>query len=228
LGEPAGFDPPVQQQNGAVGELLHQAQVVRDEQHRDLALAQFLEFAHAAVGEHRVAHRQRFVHDQNFRVHVDRRGKRQPDVHAARIFLDRPLHELADFGERFDRRHGPVDLAAAQAHDLAVQIDVLAAGEFRVESGAQFEQRRNPPARHHAPLGRLQDAAHHLQQRALAASVRPHQPSVSPRSPSKPISRSAQKSRCAGAGPRQHLAQPVGRTLIQTVQLGNVLNQDHT
>ena len=58
--------------------------------------------------------------------------------------------ELADFGEGFDGRHGLVDFGAAQAHDFAVEEDVFAAGEFRIESGAQLQQRGDAPARDHA------------------------------------------------------------------------------
>ena len=158
LGVPCGFDAAVQQQNGAVGKLLHQPQIVGDEQHRDLALAQFLKLAHAAVGEDRVAHGQGFIHDQNFGVDVDRGGKGQPHIHAARVFLDRALHEFADLGEGFDGRHRAVDFGAAQSHDFAVQVDVLAAAEFGVEARAEFQQRGDAPARHHAPGGGLQDA----------------------------------------------------------------------
>ena len=65
--------------------------------------------------------------------------------------------------------------AAAQAHDFAVEVDVFAAGEFRIEARAEFEQRGDAPARHHASRGGLQDAADDLQQRALAAAVGTHQ-----------------------------------------------------
>ena len=98
----------VEQQNGAVRELLHQSQIVRDEQDRNLALAQLLELAHAAIGEDRVADRQGLVDDQDFGVHMNRGGERQPDVHAARILFDRARDEFADLRECFDRWHGAI------------------------------------------------------------------------------------------------------------------------
>jgi hypothetical protein len=62
-----------------------------------------------------------------------------------------------------------------RSHDLAVDEDVFAPREFGIESGAQFQQRGDAPARHHASGGGLKNAADHLQQRALAAAVGSHQ-----------------------------------------------------
>ena len=110
--------------------------------------------------------------------------------------LTGPVNELADFGEGFDGGQGALDLGAAQTHDLAVQEDVLAAAEFGIEAGAQFEQRGDAPARDHAALRGLQDAADDLQQRAFAAAVRPDQAQHLALFHRKLISRSAQKSVC--------------------------------
>ena len=98
------FDASVQQKDRPVRKLLHQPEVVRDEKNRGLLLAQFFELADAAVGKNRIAHRQRFVDDQNIRIDVYGGGERQPHVHAARIFLDGPVDEFADLRERFDQR----------------------------------------------------------------------------------------------------------------------------
>ncbi len=133
-----------------------------DEQYRDFAFAQFLELAHAAIGEHRVADGQGFVNDQDFGVHVDGGGEGQPDIHAARIFLHRTRDELADLREGFDRRHGALDFGAAESHDFAVQEDVFAARKFRIETGAQLQQRRDTAARDYASLGGLQNASNNL------------------------------------------------------------------
>ena len=92
-------DVPAYQQNRPVRKLFHQAQIVRNKQHRNLPFAQLFELAYAAVGKHRIAHRQRFVHHQNLRLHVNRRRKRQPHIHAARVFFHRPLQKLADVRE---------------------------------------------------------------------------------------------------------------------------------
>ena len=48
--------------------------------------------------------------------------------------------KLADFGERCDVLVALVDLAGGEAQNGAVEIDVVAAAEFGIEAGAQFEQ----------------------------------------------------------------------------------------
>ena len=53
----------------------------------------------------------------------------------------------------------------------AVEVDVVAAGEFRVEAGAEFEQRGDAPVHRDGAGGGLQDAGHDLQQGALAGAV---------------------------------------------------------
>ena len=59
--------------------------------------------------------------------------------------------------------------------DLAVEVDILAAAKFRVETRAELQQGGDAPARHHAALRGLQDAGDDLQQRTLAGTVRAYQ-----------------------------------------------------
>jgi hypothetical protein len=104
-------------------------------------------------------------------IHIDGYGKREPHHHAARIGLHRLVDEFADFGEVLDILVALVDLPGAEAQDGSVQIDVVVAGEFGIESGAEFQQGRNAPVDRERTAGRLQNAGHHLQQRALAGAV---------------------------------------------------------
>ena len=63
------------------------------------------------------------------------------------------------------------DLGAAHAEDGAVEEDVLAPGQLRVEAGPDLEQRADP-AGHLGPAGaRLGDPREQFQQRALAGAV---------------------------------------------------------
>ncbi len=227
-GRAVRFNAAVQQQNGAVGKLLDQAQVMGDEQHGDFALTQLLELAHAAIGEHGIAHGQRLVDDEDLGVHVDGRGEGQPHVHAARIFLDRAGDEVADLGEGLDGRHGALDLGAGEPHNFAVEKDVLAPGEFGIEACAQLEQRRDAPARYDAPEGGLQDAADDLQQRAFAAAVGTdeaeclalfHLEADVAQRPEIAVKR--------GGREGEYLPQAVRRAFVELVKLGYVLQQDH-
>ena len=126
---------------------------VGNEEDGDAARAQFVDFAHAALAEIDVAYRQGFVHQQDFGVDIDGDGEGQADYHAARISFDRLIDEVADFGEVFDVFVALVDLAGAEAEDGAVQVDVVAAAEFGIESGAEFEQRCDAPVDRRAIRG---------------------------------------------------------------------------
>ena len=228
LGSPCGFDAAVEQKDGAMRELLHQTQIVRDEEHGDFALAQFFEFADAAVGEDGIADGQRFVNDQNVRIDMDCGGKCQPHIHAARIFLDRAVHEFADFRKRFDEGR----LARFRARPMPMISPLMKTfsrpREFGVEARAEFQQRRDAPARHNPSRGGLQDAADDLQQRALAAAVGSHQAEhfaafdaeadVAQR-PEIGVERLRIEGQQLRAGGR--------RDEIQAVKLGYVLNQNH-
>ena len=195
VGRALGFDAAVEQEDGAVAERFDQAEIVGDEEDGDFAFAEFLELADAAVGEDGVADREGFVDDENFGIDVDGGGEGEADVHAAGVFLDGALDELADLREGLDGGHGAVDFGAAESHDLAVEVDVLAAGEFGVESGAEFEQGGDAPAGDDASRGGLENAADDLEQRALAAAVGADEAETSrPFRASKPMSLSAQKS----------------------------------
>ena len=148
---------------------------MRHKEHGGLLLAKLLEFANTPVGENRVADGQRLIHNQNIGIHMDGGGKSQTHIHAAGVLFYRPADELADLREGFDGGEVSFHLGARNAHDFAVDENVFPAGEFRVETGAQFEERGHPSAFHNPARGGRQNAADHLQERAFAASVGAHQ-----------------------------------------------------
>ena len=98
-------------------------------------------------------------------------GKRQPQCHAARVALHRGVDELGHVGEVDDVVELPVDLVAAHAQDGAIEVDVLAAGQIRMKSGAHFQQTRHPAVDHGRPPRRLRDSRQNLQQRRFAGAV---------------------------------------------------------
>ena len=83
------FDDALLQPHGSIAERLDVAGGVRDEQNRDAALPELVHLAHAPLAEIDVAHGERFIDQQDFRIDVDRHRERQPDDHAARIRLHR-------------------------------------------------------------------------------------------------------------------------------------------
>src|SRR4030095_15892755 len=63
------------------------------------------------------------------------------------------------------------NLRAAHAENRAVQEDVLASGQLRMKSGADFEQRSHASAHDRLSGGRIRDAREHFEQGALSRPV---------------------------------------------------------
>jgi hypothetical protein len=136
------------------------------------------------------------------------------------------LDELADLRKRFDRRHRLVDLRATQAQQLAIQVNVFASREFRVETRAQFQQRGDTSARHNPSRSGLQDAADDLQQRTLAASVRSHQRKHFAALHFEADVLESPEIGMARLGTRKHFVQAIYRPAIEAIKLGDILYKD--
>src|ERR1044071_2527731 len=104
-------------------------------------------------------------------MYGDREG--ETHVHAAGVPLDGRVDEFFDLGEGDDLVEVGLDLGLAHAEDGAVEEDVLAAGQFGVEAGADFEERADSAAYFDLALGRGGDAREDFEQRALARAVAP-------------------------------------------------------
>src|SRR5262249_34739265 len=79
--------------------------------------------------------------------------------------------ERTDVGELDDLIEAPLDFRSLHVQDRAVEEDVLAAGELRVEAGADLEQRAHPAAESCMPGGGRRDPGEDLQQRALTGAI---------------------------------------------------------
>src|SRR5690606_12114236 len=83
----------------------------------------------------------------------------------------RRVDELLEPRELDDAVEALVDLALRHPEDAAVEVDVLPAGQLRVEPGPQLEQRRDLAVHRDAAPVRPVDPRHALEQRALARAV---------------------------------------------------------
>ena len=101
-----------------------------------------------------VADGEDLVDEQDLGIDVDGDGEAEAHEHAARVVLDLLVDEGLELGERHDRVEVAVGLLLGQAEDRGVQVDVLAAGQLRVETGAELEQRGDAAAGGDGPLGR--------------------------------------------------------------------------
>jgi hypothetical protein len=118
-----------------------------------------------------VTDRKDFVDEQDVGVDIDSHREAEPHVHARGVVADLHVDELFELGEGHDLVEDALGLLLRQAEDRRVHEHVLTPGELVVEPGAEFEQRRNPAARHDLAGRRLQDPRDALQERGLARPV---------------------------------------------------------
>ena len=168
---PDGGDASLLEPDGAMTELPDRLQLVADEQDGAAVAADVAHLPEALALERRVADGEHFVDHQDLGFKMRRHRKRQPHVHAGAVALDRRVEEAFDLREGDDLVELADHFGAAHAEDRAVQENVLAAGQFRVEAGADFEQARDAAPQLDAAARRLGDAAQDLEQRALAGAV---------------------------------------------------------
>ena len=90
--------------------------------------------------------------------------------------LNRCIDELFDFRKIHDGVETAVQLTPLHPEDRAVQIDVLATGQFRMKPRSHFQQRPNIAADFTPSVGRTGNAGKDLQQRALTGSIAPDDP----------------------------------------------------
>ncbi len=125
----------------------------------------------AALLKKDVSDRQRFINDDDFRLHEHKRRKRQPQHHAGGVMLQRPVHELADLGKRGHLGVPTPDFLRLQAEQAGIGEHVFAAGVVGIKADAELQQRLDAAARGHDAGSGPQHAGDDFQERALAAAV---------------------------------------------------------
>ena len=94
----------------------------------------------------KVADAQNFVNDQHIGIHMGRNGKAEARIHPRRIPLHRRIEKLGQAREFDDFIELGIDLAARHAQDRAVQINILATRQVRVEASTDLDESREPAA----------------------------------------------------------------------------------
>src|ERR1700730_1829992 len=102
--------------------------------------------------------------------------KTQPRIHAGRVMFDEGIDVLFQFRECNDlvkqtRPDGPTEPEQA-----TVQLNIVPAGEVRVETGAKLEHRCDWFDASDLPTGRRSDPRGQFQHSALAAAIPSDQP----------------------------------------------------
>jgi hypothetical protein len=158
-------------------------------------------------------------------IGVDGDGEGEADVHPRRVGLDGLAYEVADLGEPLDLFEPAVGRAPREAHQRGVHVDVFEPGELRVEARAEFEERRDAPLDEDAPVRRLQRPGDDLEERRLAAAVRPDDagrratPDLEAH-----VAQGPELAVTPDAPARQRLDQPVARMPVDAVLLRDALN----
>jgi hypothetical protein len=143
----------------------------KSERHPYQAQATIAHLAQALLLKLGIPNRQDFIHHQDLRIQMSSDGKGQADVHAAGVALDGGIDELLDFGKSDDLVELAAHFVFAHAHDGAVEVDVLAAGELGVKAGADFEQAGDAAFDLDLAGSGGGDARQDLEQGALARAV---------------------------------------------------------
>ena len=107
------------------------------------------DFLHAAVAlglEEHVSHRKCLIHNQDFRLYINRQRKSQPHKHTAGIGFHRLVNEISNVGKLQNIREFFIHLLFGEAHHGSVHIDILNAGVIHVEARSQLQKRRDDSA----------------------------------------------------------------------------------
>src|SRR5262245_42852206 len=118
-----------------------------------------------------VAHGDNLVDDQDLRIDVDRDRKPKTHIHAGRIMPNRRVNEVTDTREVDDLIEETIGLATRQTENRCVQVDVLSAGQVRMEARSQLKKCRYVSVDRDLPRRRAIDASDDAKQRRLARAV---------------------------------------------------------
>ena len=168
---PVEGELPVSQQDCARAEALDGRRVVRDEHDRPAALLELEDLAEALALELLVADREHLVEQEHVDLEVRGDREAEPHVHARGVRSHGHVDEPLELRERDDLLQVPVDRGPLEAEDGAVQVDVLAPRELRMEARAELEQRPDSAADRDPPLGRLHDPGDQAEEGRLARAV---------------------------------------------------------
>jgi hypothetical protein len=118
-----------------------------------------------------VADGESLVDNQDFRLEKggDREG--QAHIHATRVAFHRGVDKAIELGEGNNIIELPSNFCLAHAKDRAVKKHVVATGQFRMKSGAHFEEASNTAAELNRPGCGGGDARNDLQQSRFSRAI---------------------------------------------------------
>jgi len=125
----------------------------------------------AAGLEARVADGESLVDEEDVGEPLGGHGEAEAGDHARGVVLEGAGGDVGEFGEVEDGVGAATGLGGGNADEDGGEDDVLAAGEFGIEAGAEFEKGRDAAADQELALGGREDACDELEEGALAGAV---------------------------------------------------------
>src|SRR5947209_3947453 len=122
------------EQDSTVAETSDRLQVMTNEENGLARASQVIDAVHATMLKHNVAHRQRFVDQQNLRIYIDRDGKRQSHEHPAGVSFYRLIDKRSNRCKVFNLGEALVHLSLLQSQDGCVHVNVLTTCKIRIKS----------------------------------------------------------------------------------------------
>ena len=165
------FDLAVMEEDAAAAERLYDRHVVADEEDGPALARDPAHLPETLLLECEVPDGEHLVDEQDLRLQMRGDREREPDLHTARVALDRRVEEVVDLGKRDDLVEAALDLPLPHPEDRAVEVDVLAPRQLGVKADSDLEQRAHATANVCEAVGRLRDPREDLQQRRLACAV---------------------------------------------------------
>ena len=120
-----------------------------------------------------VSYREGLVHNQYFRINIDRHRKGKPDKHTAGVSFYRLIDIISDIRKVQNAFQLSINFLLGKTDHCPVQVNVLNAVVFHIEAGTQFQQCRNPAVYFHVSRSGIQDTGNNFQNRGFAGTVRP-------------------------------------------------------
>src|SRR5215469_11610087 len=154
-----------------MGELQDRAHVMADEQNGAPTGCDIFHLPQTFLLEVGVADRQYLIDNEDFRFEMSCNGEGKPNIHARRVALNRRVEKFLDLREGDNLIKFTADFRAGHAEDRAIQVDILAPGQFRMKAGADLQQACDAPINCDPAFRRLGYAGEDLEESAFASAV---------------------------------------------------------
>ncbi len=162
---------PIPEQDASTTKSAHGAQIMADKKYGPPSATNVLHFANTFLLEQHVADGEDFVDEEDFGFEVSGDGEGEAHAHAAAVMLEGRVDEALDFGESDDLVEFADDFGFAHAEDGSAEENVFAAGQFRMEAGADFEEAGDAAVEFGVSHSGPRDAREQLEQRGFARAV---------------------------------------------------------